>query len=172
MQTSKQIKKCLKEGIVTTEMLSLAIYSFNKRAKNMRDNEREYRHHPEYRQEYYEKKKEYYKCKDELLSYVQPCEIHTVVREHWERDNFGWDKTFFIEEYLFYIVGDKSFHSPLPLPIGEKYKHLPVVKLDELETFGKEPNDLMSVQTARKILEGLRSGALRYVGNEITSLAA
>ena len=82
MQTSKQIKKCLKEGIVTTEMLSSAIYSFNKRAKNMRDNEREYRHHPEYRQEYHEKKKEYYKCKDELLSYVQPCEIHTVVREH------------------------------------------------------------------------------------------
>lgn len=170
MKSSYQTKKCLMEGIVTTEMLSSAIFSFNKRAKNMRDNEREYSHHPEYRQEYHDKKVEYYSCKKELLSYVQPCEIHTVKRTQLKRYLKGWVSVVVTEKYLFYIVGDKSFHSPLPL--GDKYNHLPVVHLEDLQTFGEDPNDLMSVQMARKILKGLRDGTLQYVGDEMTQMAA
>jgi hypothetical protein len=170
MQTSNAMKKCLKAGIVTTEMLSLAIFSFNKRAKNMRDKEQEYRYHPDYRQEYHEKKVEYYSCKKELLGYFQPCEIHTVKRIQMKRYLKGWVNVMVTEKYLFYIVGDKSFHSPLPL--GDKYNHLPVVHLEELQTFGKDPSDLLSVQMARKILKGLRDGTLRYVGDEMTQMAA
>ena len=43
MKTSNQITKHLKEGKVTQEMLGMATFSYNKRAKNMRDNEREWR---------------------------------------------------------------------------------------------------------------------------------
>lgn len=170
METSNQMKKCLKAGIVTTEMLSSAIFSFNKRAKNMRDNEREYRYHPDYRQEYHDKKVEYYRCKKELLSYVQPCEIHIVKRTQQKRYLKGWVSVIVTEKYLFYIVGDKSFHSPLPL--GDKYNHLPVLHLEDLQTVGEDPIDLMSVQMARKIMKGLRDGSLRYVGGETIPMAA
>lgn len=43
MKLSKEFQKNLKNGIVTKEMLSEAIYTYNKRAKNMRDKARVYR---------------------------------------------------------------------------------------------------------------------------------
>lgn len=168
MHTSNEMKKCLKAGIVTTEMLSSAIFSCNKRAKNYRDKERQYRYFPIARQKYRETKEEYYECKDDLLRYVQPCAIHTVKRVRRKQGKMDTEIT---EKYLFYIIGDRSFHSPL-LIISEKYKHLPIVQLDELETFGKEPSDLMSMQMVRKILLGLKDGSLRYVGSETTLMAA
>lgn len=173
MRTSKEHQKCLKEGIVTTEMLSLAIFSCNKRAKNMRDQEREYRYHPVYRKKYHDSKEEYYGYKEELLNQVQPCEIHIVERVRWEIDFYGEEvRRVITEKYLFYIVGDKSFHSPLPKDNEKEYKHLPIVHLDDLQTFGEDPKDLPSVQMAKKILNGLRDGSLRYVGNDPIPMAA
>lgn len=50
MLTPKIYTANMRKGIITDEMLASAIYSANKRAKNARDKEREYRR--EYRYSY------------------------------------------------------------------------------------------------------------------------
>lgn len=80
MNTPKTYLDNLKNKIITVEMLSDCIYSVNKRAKNCRDKEKEYRnkrydiHFNEWR--YRDKKEKYYKMKDELLSLLSPTCIH------------------------------------------------------------------------------------------------
>ena len=90
-------KKNLKNGIVTDEMLGAAIFSVNKRAKNARDKEREYRDFYR-RNRYYsddygnedrarERKEHYYSIKDELLQFAKDkcvC-IHRVGHERDRR---------------------------------------------------------------------------------------
>lgn len=173
MRITNSEKKCLKEGIVTKEMLGKALYSYNKRAKNCRDQERKYRFCPEYRMKYREDKKMYYRHKDELLDYVQPCEVHIVTRTSWGMGYFdGCIGAEYDEIYLFYVLGDYSFHSPILHVDLENYSHLPVVELEDLQTFGKDTTELMSVQTCDKIRNGLRNGTLVYVGDGIDAQAA
>ena len=90
MKITKEVCKNLKEGIVSKEMLCMALYSYNKRAKNMRDKEREYHDYSRKHYFYYDKydnegkarakKEEYYRKKEELLKYLQPCAIHHIIR--------------------------------------------------------------------------------------------
>ncbi len=94
METPSIYKKNLKNSIVTDEMLAAAIFSVNKRAKNARDKEREYRDFYR-RNRYYsddfgnedrarERKEYYYSLKDELLQFADDkciC-IHRVGHEH------------------------------------------------------------------------------------------
>lgn len=210
METSKEIKKCLKEGVVSKEMLGMALYSYNKRAKNMRDKEREYRdyarsnyfYHDKYDNEgkTREKKEEYYRKKEELLKYLQPCAIHHIIRyknvkiydyedgyddideEVVLYENSYYDREIddrvyfkvvseeFVEKYLFFELGDYSFHTPL---VGDESQYnLPVEELEDFETFGKDIEDLMSVQMCDKIRLGLRDGSLSYVGEEMVAVAA
>ena len=97
METPTIFKKNLKNGIVTDEMLGAAIFSVNKRAKNARDKEQEYR--DLYRRNRYcsdeygnedrarERKEQYYSFKDELLQFAKNkcvC-IHRVGHEHNRR---------------------------------------------------------------------------------------
>ena len=175
MKLSKEDQKLIKNGIITKKILAMAIYSYNKRAKNMRDNERKYRH---YYTDWYnneekakEKKEEYYRKKTELLKYIKPSAIHYVIRlknkkiyeyekqfndinekdvkyinyyYDYKKDDYVYFKIIeepFVEKYLFYDLGDYSFHSPLT-ETGKKY-NLPIVKLDNLETYGKDINSLI-----------------------------
>ena len=78
---TKEINKNLKNGLVTPEILGYAAYSVNKRAKNWRDKEREYREQNYYFRRYNryyddkynneerarDKKEEYYKLKDSII---------------------------------------------------------------------------------------------------------
>lgn len=80
MKTPREFNNNLKKGILTKEMLEACLLSVNKRAKNWRDREREYR---QYREDYYDncekarEKKEYYYWKKEiLLSILKPTCIH------------------------------------------------------------------------------------------------
>ena len=77
----------------------------------------------------------------------------------------------FVEKYLFYDMGDYSFHTPL---IGDESNYnLPIVELDDLTTYGREIDELMSVQMCDKIRLGLRDGTLKYVdNNECVTVAA
>jgi hypothetical protein len=214
MITSSEIQNNLKKGLVTTEMLCMVLFSYNKRAKNMRDKEREYRENERlrriYNHYYYdkydnegkarEKKEEYYKKKEELLKYLSPSAIHHVIRErhrkvydyekeyteipddnvirqgsYYDRDEEDYvffkvvpDK--FIEKYLFYEILDYSFHTPLH--DDEIQYNIPVVELEDLDTFGKDIHELMSVQMCDKIRLGLQNGILHYVNEEKTKINA
>lgn len=77
MVTPKIYTANLIKGIITDEMLASAIYSVNKRAKNARDKEREYRREYRNRYDYYgneerarERKEYYYELKDSLLEFA------------------------------------------------------------------------------------------------------
>ena len=97
MITPKIYNENLKKDIVTDDMLSAAIYSVNKRAKNARDKEREYRDF--YREHRYfsddygneerarERKEYYYSLKDELLSFCgDKCTcIHRIGHERYQK---------------------------------------------------------------------------------------
>jgi hypothetical protein len=81
MKTPAEYTKNLKDGIVTTEMMRDALYSVNKRAKNHRDREREYRHaYGKYALRNEEKSREeklaMYGWKELLLSFLEPVCIH------------------------------------------------------------------------------------------------
>lgn len=88
MRTPKEFNDNIKKGILTKEMLEACLLSVNKRAKNWRDREREYR---QYREDYYgnsekakEKKEYYYWKKEILLSILKPTCIH--------RELLGYDR--------------------------------------------------------------------------------
>ena len=86
MRTPKEYTDNLKKKIITENMLLDCLYSVNKRAKNYRDKERDYRQY--YRRNRYaydkygnidrcqEMKEEYYSKKEKLLSILTPTCIH------------------------------------------------------------------------------------------------
>lgn len=86
MKTPKEYTDNLKNGIITQPMLIDCLYSSNKRAKNYRDKEREYRQMYRRNRYFYDKydnigqcqakKEEYYKQKEIMLSVIDPKCIH------------------------------------------------------------------------------------------------
>lgn len=86
MKTPKSYNDNLKQNIITKDMLVDCLFSVNKRAKNCRDKEQEYRefyrYTPYMRDKYHsvasyrEKKNGYYEQKEKLLTLVQPTCIH------------------------------------------------------------------------------------------------
>lgn len=149
METPKIYTNNLKEGIITMEMLGASLYSVNKRAKNCRDQRRSYSrsswYHADRAAEKYEQKMEdYYDMKDYLLDIVKPSCIHTVVRHcRW-----GGERQ---EYFLFYRVGNYSFHHPVDEEQLGNYSELPIKDIGSLSTFGTCTNDLISVQFVRKL---------------------
>lgn len=166
---AKEINKSLKNGLVTPEMLGYAAYSVNKRAKNWRDKEREYREQNYYFRRYNryyddkynneerarDKKEEYYKLKDSIITMFSPIKIHSLTQWKWCGD---LQEEYPVEKYfLYYEFGGFSFHHPIDSTDG--YKNLPIEELDEdFETFGADTNTLMSMQMVRKIMNGIKNG--------------
>lgn len=94
METPKEYTKNLKNNILTTEMLIDCLFSVNKRAKNCRDKEREYRdkfrgcrYGDKYgtEEKYREKKEEYYSQKEKILNLFTPDCIHSEVQQRRTR---------------------------------------------------------------------------------------
>jgi hypothetical protein len=169
MKTPSVFNKNLKNGCVNHEMLGACIYSFNKRAKNFRDNIRDLvysRRYAHWRQQEYiqksidsaaEKRDEYYGYKDYFLSLLEPCEIHTVIRwnERFEKVSH--------EYYLYYKVDNYSFHHPISKNEVNDY-NLEVSELPlDFSTEGAYIEDLISVQFAKKVYQGLKDGSLQLV---------
>ena len=169
METSKVFKKNLTKGVVDSEMLGACIYSFNKRAKNFRDNisdliERK-RYAKWWERDYIqqsidsakEKRDEYYRYKDYFLTLLNPCEIHKVVRWNERLD------VVFNEHYLYYKIADYSFHHPIAETEINDY-NVEVVELPiDFSTEGAFIEELVSVQFAKKVYNGLKSGELQFV---------
>ena len=62
--------------------------------------------------------------------------------------------------YLYYNVGQHTFHTPIDNPA--KYK-LPVKEIDTLDTLGDDYHDLCSVQFVDKVISLIDSGVYEYV---------
>jgi len=163
--TTKEINKCLKNGVVTPEILGYAAYSVNKRAKNWRDKESEYRNlkrnnrywHDKYDNEgkAREKKEEYYDYKERICSMFKPTKIHSLTKWKWNSEL--QEEYPVLKYFLYYEFGGFSFHQPIDVDI-EKNK-IPIEELDEdFETHGTDINDLMSMQMVNKILDGINKG--------------
>ena len=86
MRTPKEYTANIKNGIITAPMLTDCLYSVNKRAKNWRDKEREYRYkrRDTYNREEQarDEKERYYSMKETMLSIVQPICIHRETIHH------------------------------------------------------------------------------------------
>lgn len=91
MRTPIEYSKNLKNHVITMQMLLDCLYSSNKRAKNWRDKEREWRscRYDEYDNESKarDKKEEYYGQKETMLSVLKPVCIHreTIYNQRRER---------------------------------------------------------------------------------------
>lgn len=152
MKTTKEFRKNLKDRILTEEMLGSAIYSVNKRAKNMRDQQEYYRikrlNDPDWydkfhnEKKYKRKKQEYYRKKEKLLSVLVPACIHVD-------DNNNY--------FLYYQCGEFSFHKPIQKSQCSKY-NLEIIQIKDFYTFGKDIHELLSVQFVDKILRLIDEG--------------
>lgn len=212
-KTPKEYNKNLKEGIITEKMLEECLYSVNKRAKNYRDKEREYReynrnarHYCRYYYDKYDneeqmknKKEMFYEQKEIMLSILQPTCIHKeflgyekeriydyddryINRRKYNKENkIVWENRYYDYDedrevyffdiktdkarhnyYLFYELGDRTFHSPIVEEDLNKYDYLEVVEIDHLETEGHDINDLLSCQFCSKVVELIKSGNFVY----------
>lgn len=208
MKTPKIYADNLKNNVVTQEMLGQVIYSYNKRAKNYRDKEREYRGiiYDKYSNEEKNRKmkKEMYVQKEFLLSLVKPVCIHAE-KQHKRyicktEDEYDENITKFIESgtyfdrdiseyveytkievntdikcyYLFYDLGEYTFHKPLikdnldggfievvDIEKLKKQHNVDIIEIDNLITEGKEISDLLSVQFCTKVVEELKDGTAK-----------
>lgn len=160
MRTSAEYQKNVKKVVITPTMFGEIVYSYNKRAKNMRDQAWYYRH-TKYFTGYRLKKDEYYKKKDALLKFATPTEIHKVERV---RAYYGGDchEETITEYFLYYRIGTYSFHHPIHTNELSKYD-LPIKELSDLTTEGKDVDELLSVQFCDKVLNGLILGNYKLV---------
>lgn len=197
MITPQEYIKNLQKKIITAEMLSDCIYSSNKRAKNYRDKQRQYRKwytSRDYAGMAEEQKEKYYAQKDKLLELLTPLCIHRLFRgyvrkriydyeedyrKHEKRGDFIYENRYFDEDeyrevwfgdilledqpryeyFLYYEIGDRSFHHPISSEELKKYESLQMIDLDDdFETFGKDVGDLISNQFVNKVLKLVESG--------------
>ena len=162
MRTPKEYIENLDKGIVTEQMLCDVLFSYNKRAKNWRDKKRQYKH--SYATNSYtwfnnalENEQKYYNYKSEILSLLTPNCIHEEYLEN--------DYEMIIQYYLFYVVGDHSFHSPIKKEEVINYPGLEIVRIEQLITKGASGNRLLSCQFADKVREMLLAGEAKIVKN-------
>ena len=193
MKTSKDYLKNLNERIITKEMLGDCLYSVNKRAKNARDKEREYRYdYKYYNDEKYRAQKEgYYAMKDELLGLVTPICIHEEQQKRkirvydyedayhqYSAEDIVYSNSFYDyerDEWVTFInvieVVNKyylfydfgDFSFHTPIDSPEEYPDMNVVQISELITCGHDIEDLISVQFVKKVIDLIRSGDFEYV---------
>lgn len=202
MITPKEYKSTVAKSEVTPQILGDVIYSYNKRAKNMRDKAREYRlfynSHYYYQDNYgneercNDKKEMYYNKKDKLLKFSKPIAIHKVSRTRFRKvfdwmDDYDEDEGFNTEEgifefydrrgdyhtyyyvddsfdeyYLYYSIGNHTFHHPISIEQLKDY-NLEVEDIGDLTTSGTDQKELLSVQFCNTVYTGLTNGTLSMV---------
>lgn len=64
--------------------------------------------------------------------------------------------------FLFYEIEEYSFHSPIKNDCLNNYD-LPIYDISELNTYGHDINDLLSIPFTKKIVNGLKDGTLTFV---------
>lgn len=134
MRTPQEFTKNLNNGIITTEMLNQCLYSVNKRAKNYRDEKRQY--YGKYRDMAEGKEESFYKRKEKLLSILKPVCIHKS-RVGYERTRVYDYEQHFDKRYLKALILGKVAHTGSYL---DRDNYVEVFFFDEYD-FGK-PREL------------------------------
>ncbi len=148
-----------------------------------------------------EMKEKYYKKKDILLSIIAPTCIHREQRlckvRHYEYELdfekilltnkllpsgrfFDEDSQEYIEfvdvyektenkYYLYYDIGtNHCFHHPID---SEEGYNLPIIDIGNLDTWGTEIDDLISVQFVDKVIKLIESGEYTYLDSVTENIA-
>lgn len=68
--------------------------------------------------------------------------------------------------YLYYSVGNHTFHTPIDENAAKCHKELPVKEIGQIVTDGHDTNDLISVQFVSKVIDLIDSGNYRFESNE------
>ncbi len=110
MITPKKFTDNINKNIITTTMLEAALFSVNKRAKNYRDKEREYRYScgtysEKNRAEMESKKKIMYKKKEMLLSVVKPTCIHKEIIGYERVRVYEYESEYSKKHFYHYLHG-------------------------------------------------------------------
>ena len=98
METPKDYRKKINDGIVTRDMLLHVIFAFNKRAKIYKDKELSYNKHDSYdnQEKYKVLKQECYTCKKELLGFLEPSAIHKIIKIRKKNIRYyDWEPEYF-----------------------------------------------------------------------------
>ena len=165
MKTPKYMIEAIQNKVITEEILGACTYSCNKRAKNCRDKEQEYRTQFDYYgngRKNRLKKDNYYHMKDTFLSLVTPVCVHTAIESRDFYDGRDYIGVYKVKRfYLYYKVGEYGFHQP----IKEKEipADLPREDIGEFTTYGKNIKDLLSTDYCKKVLALIESGDYQYI---------
>ena len=178
MKTPKIYTDNLKEGIITKEMLSDCLFSVNKRAKNCRDKEREYRNAYRDRYDsaftYFLQKNAYYGKKDKLLSLLAPTCIHVEdqgvkrVKVYDYEDDFYEYRDKFVHEGEYYdrelrtVVEFGVYEEPdlryyLLYEVNGKTFHTPIDSEDVKKYSGVEIKEIGQLHTMGEDISDLIS---------------
>lgn len=197
MKTPSEYSRNLKNNVITKEMLLDCLYSSNKRAKNWRDKEREYRRN--YRDKYSneekarEEKEYYYRQKEILLSVIQPICIHRetierVTKEriysyddcYWECKNQGefvhegsyWDRE--LQDYVEFgdvlVKCDPKYHYYLFYDVGGDHTFHTPIEERNVKNYNLDIIDIKELQTeGHDITELLSTQFVKKVIDLITA---
>lgn len=184
MQTPKEYTKNIKNKLLTTNMVIECLFSVNKRAKNCRDKEREYREKYKWNrycdkygteERYREKKEEYYSQKEKLLSLFYPDCIHAETQQKRTRiyDYEAEYKEIYTENdvvhsghYFDHTIHDEIYFDDIMLPhkkfylfydFGEYSFHTPINENQVKDYPNLEINDIRSLITYGKSIDILLS---------------
>lgn len=100
MKTPKLYQKNIKNRVITSDMLSDCLYSVNKRAKNCRDQARNYNHSAYRYADYYysgyvDSMEKYYDIKEKLLQLLNPvCIHHEIYYQYTKERIYDYQKKF------------------------------------------------------------------------------
>ena len=112
MKTPSEYTNNLKKHIITSQMLLDCLYSSNKRAKNWRDKEREYRNSKYDIYDNEEKartqKEMYYSQKETMLSILEPVCIHKEIIRYRKRRIYDYEDDY--NEYINKFVYRNSYY--------------------------------------------------------------
>lgn len=151
MKTSKDYQTQLRQGNLSEELIGEVLFSYSKRAKNMRDKIIEYRYY-DYWTKYScdnicrceQRRDLYYQRKNDIInicSFMPKC-CHRAIYKN------GKTALFF-----FYDIGNHTFHRPTNNANG-----LPVIDLEDgLWVEGETTTELLSVQFCEKVYQYLVS---------------
>ena len=109
MRTPKEFRDNLDSGIITATMLSAALHSVNKRAKNYRDHERLdkrlYGWDSKYTASQREKKEAFYRKKERLLSVLSPICVHQEFAGHKRERIYSYEPEYEEAYFLAWLNG-------------------------------------------------------------------
>lgn len=170
MRTPKEYTNNIKNHIITKQMLLDCLYSSNKRAKNWRDKEREYRHSYDYygnEEKAREQKNAYYEQKDIMLSILHPVCIHKELlgyereriydyEDEYEKyfGQYVWENCYYDrEEQRTVYFGDielkdhPRYNYYLFYDIGGNHTFHTPIDSDEIELYGLEVVEIDHLET-------------------------